>query len=470
MALRLEVAQWMTEWVKSDPGRKLLSEFLPERDLAHAVVRLRKSGLDPEQASAIVELQELRQRARAKFEHADQLFFTRRAYEQSSGQNIANWKLKGIQTHFPNAPVVILDLCCGVGGDLIEFSQHYPCIGIDLDPALVHLARTNLQQVQMRSETSAAPAPSLVVSANVLSLLPGDPVQSVRQTTSSKPANGTILADWLPRLPAQARDWAVSHKLLQHLVVWHLDPDRRDDQGRHSNMTKLSPNAEFVAELAKYSGIGILKLAPSTDLDQAWRALAHWQWVGTDRECKQLLGWFGFERSWPPALTSVAVANRDTQEWMFWRSPSTTPTIPSSQAEPLQFLLEPHPAFYAAKMTKAFAFMNNWSELAGSGYFTSDQTRESEDDLCSTFQVLAVLPLRAERIREWLTQNRFVLSEIKSRTVPEKEWKPLLGLRKPASEFYDSQSVSALLFPQKKSSGQAIRVAFCLRWSPSKNR
>lgn len=492
MELRLEVAEWLTEWASSDRGRKLLAELPPKRNSAAAILRLRKLGLNSDQASAAAELLELRQRARVKFECAEELFFTRRAYEQSSGQKIARWKLLGIHARFADQPLVILDLCCGVGGDLLQFSQHYPCFGIDRDPALVHFARTNLQQVRGDSGTSVAVPPSLVVTADVESLLPkgSQPIDaqpassgSLNKGLSQNPLNPgpstppedqgiqmeskTMLSDWLPYLPPEASDWAVKHQLMQHQVVWHLDPDRRDSTGRHTSLADLSPSEGFIHELATRSGVGMLKLAPSTELNQTWRTKAHWQWIGTDRECKQLLGWFGFDATWPPAQTSVAVANRDTNDWVSWRLPIEHEEHIAAQAEPLCFLFEPHSVFYAARRTSAFALQNKWVELTGSGYFTAEQPLAAENELCSGFRVLEVLPLRAEKIREWLVQNQFVLAEIKSRTVPEKDWKPLLDLMRQADSPVSYKRAVALLFRGPKGNGQAIRVALCERSSGS---
>lgn len=461
MALRLEVAQWLTEWASSDRGQKILAELPPGRDSTPAILRLRKLGLDSEQASAAVELLELRRRARVKFEAADQLFFTRRAYEQASGQKIARWKLQGIQSQFANEPLVILDLCCGAGGDLLEFSQHYPCLGVDRDPALAHFARTNLQQIR---GVSATVPPSLVVAADVESLLPSGGTPMDAQPTTPNSPNRTMLSDWLPCLPPEASEWAEKHQLLRHQVVWHLDPDRRDAKGRHTSMADLSPSEGFVHDLAARSGVGMLKLAPSTELNQTWRAQAHWQWVGTDRECKQLLGWFGFEPTWPRAQASATVENRDTNDWATWRLPTEHDENTAARAEPLAFLFEPHSVFYAARMASAFAIENGWVELTGSGYFTSEQPLASENELCSSFRVLEVRPLRAEKIREWLAAHQAALCEIKSRTVPEKDWKPLLDLMRRASGSVASKKVVALLFRQQKDNGQAaIRVALCER-------
>lgn len=463
MTLRRDVAEWLTEWCQSTTGRQILSELPTGRAAQAGVIRLRKLGLSLEQASAVVELVELRERAAGKFEHAHELFFTRRAYEQASGQATARWKVALLKKRWPNQPLVVLDLCCGMGGDLLEVSRHFPTIGLDRDEALVSLTQENLRRLQRRSER----LPSIVASADVNSILPPEPYELPTEGVNvERPEGhfpGRLLGDWIRNLPPSVGEWALKHRLLKHGVVWHLDPDRRSAQGRHTCLSDMSPNEDFLSALVNWSPQGMVKLAPATELDMHWSSVGHWQWLGADRECKQLLGCFGFEPFLEPGRSSVAVAQRDGSEWDWWRpSPGVGNTV-SRIRQPLTYLYEPHAAVFAARLNHQFAAERSWQQLAGGDYYSGNELTEPIGELFASFRVLEVLPFRIERIRDWLKQHGRPLAEIKSRTVPEKDWRSLSGLLGNSLGLERTDGLSGLIFQQSKPEGLALRVALCER-------
>ena len=465
MTLSLEIAEWLTEWSKSSLGQQMLGPELSGRSADAAARRLRKAGLSLEQVVALAELAELRQRAASKFDCAHELFFTRRAYEQASGQATAQWKHALLRAAWPTQPIVVLDLCCGIGGDLLELARHFPVIGLDRDAALVHLLRENLRILAEKSPL----CPHLMVSADVTGVVPLATAPPPTPETPNKDAarqphlGGRPLREWLPTLPREVDAWARDQDLLEHRVVWHLDPDRRDEAGRHTTLSKLSPDETFLARLREWSNTGIVKLAPATELDERWRALGHWQWLGRDRECKQLLGCFGFGDVLPAGAASVAVSRRGQSEWELWQPAVGGRETPPRCIQPLRYLYEPHPAFFAARLGHALAAAEQWQWLAGGDYYTSNERSEPSGELFSAFQVLEVFPLRVAKIREWLVQQRRHLVEIKSRTVAEKDWKPLAAFLPGAPGRDEQAGLSCLLFNESKPGGKALRVALCER-------
>lgn len=94
------------------------------------------------EAGALLALVRLRQRAAAKFPAAPHLFFTAEALEQATAWPIAQHRAAWIDHHAPPGP--ILDLGCGIGGDLLALAQRRPVIGIDLDPVRLRFAAANL--------------------------------------------------------------------------------------------------------------------------------------------------------------------------------------------------------------------------------------------------------------------------------------------------------------------------------------
>jgi SAM-dependent methyltransferase len=78
--------------------------------------QLRKRN-PPTLAKAALETLLLREKARAKFSHADRMYFTREALEQASGSLVSRYRA----TRFTQFGAV-LDLCCGIGADTIALA------------------------------------------------------------------------------------------------------------------------------------------------------------------------------------------------------------------------------------------------------------------------------------------------------------------------------------------------------------
>jgi len=97
----------------------------------------------PAEAGALLALARLRQKAAAKFPAAKSLFFTAEALEQATAWPIAQKRAAWIATHVPDGP--ILDLGCGIGGDLLALAAHRSVIGIEMDGARCQLAQANIE-------------------------------------------------------------------------------------------------------------------------------------------------------------------------------------------------------------------------------------------------------------------------------------------------------------------------------------
>ena len=104
-------------WLTSPEAAGLLEEsqtaILDRINILTIVKRLRRE-ISPSRAALVTELAQIRLKARKKFAQADQMFFTRKGYEQSSGERLAHYK----SLAFDGLPLVA-DICCGIGGDLL---------------------------------------------------------------------------------------------------------------------------------------------------------------------------------------------------------------------------------------------------------------------------------------------------------------------------------------------------------------
>jgi SAM-dependent methyltransferase len=123
-------------------GRTLLEglrAFAEERATdAAAYARTRAT---PEIAAAALATAFARRRAvaAAKFSRADDMFFTRTGYEQSTSERVAQHRAE----RFAGRRVVV-DLCCGIGGDSIAIAAAVQdVIAVDLDPDVLACARAN---------------------------------------------------------------------------------------------------------------------------------------------------------------------------------------------------------------------------------------------------------------------------------------------------------------------------------------
>ena len=101
----------------------------------------------PVRSAIILELAQLRIKARKKFPFADEMFLTRRGYEQSTGALIATYKAQ----RFANFERIV-DICCGIGGDLMFLARRQvdcETIGVDNDPLVCLFAQQNLSAAKV---------------------------------------------------------------------------------------------------------------------------------------------------------------------------------------------------------------------------------------------------------------------------------------------------------------------------------
>ena len=114
-------------------------DLRPDRVLS-TLTRLRKE-FSSENAGALVALAQQRLRASAKFPDADRLFFVGEALEQATAWEIADRRAAWMHTYLPPGP--LLDLGCGIGGDMLALAKYRPVIAYERDPLRARLAQAN---------------------------------------------------------------------------------------------------------------------------------------------------------------------------------------------------------------------------------------------------------------------------------------------------------------------------------------
>jgi SAM-dependent methyltransferase len=280
----------------SGPGRTAAAELheaaLDDADLPRLLHTLRRR-FSAEEAGALVTLARLRRRAAAKFPAAARLFFTAEALEQATHWEVAQQHAHWLATHASPGPV--LDLGCGIGGDLLALAAHRPVIAYELDPVRAAFAAANAAELGL-----------------------GDRVE-VRTR------------DWVADLAAGA---------LSPAGGAFADPSRRVDERRVFRLDQMQP--PLVALLALQAAVPVLgvKVMPGVadaDLPPACGV----EFVSHLGVCKEAVLWFGsaaWRRRWATVVHGAAVE----------RIPGDEAPPPLGPLAPGQVLYEPDGALIRA--------------------------------------------------------------------------------------------------------------------------
>jgi len=131
-------------WARlAEPSAAPLLDALRGIDAAPAagiIERLRK-GFPADSVTAAIELSIARTRARDKFgARAEALWCDRPGVEMASSPATAAWKAQRFREAGAER---IDDLCCGIGGDLMELARVAEAVGVDLQPLRAWMAARN---------------------------------------------------------------------------------------------------------------------------------------------------------------------------------------------------------------------------------------------------------------------------------------------------------------------------------------
>lgn len=274
------------------------------RDLA----ALRKE-FAPDLASAALETVLLRQRARAKFSRAEQMYFTREALEQASGELVARHRAQ----RYAHADGSIYDVCCSIGGDALELAEAGSVMGLDIDPLRLALAEVNAAVYERAARIAFA--------------------------------------------PADARNWAVPSN------AWiFFDPARRSGGRRHWQPEDYEPPLSLIEIwLPHAAGIGV-KVAPGIDYD-ALPYDCEVEIVSVAGEVKEACLWFGALRR--STRSAVLLPGGYTLH--------AAPTPPTPVVAPLRYLYEPDGAVIRAHLVEQLAAHIGAAKIDASiAFLTSD--------------------------------------------------------------------------------------------------
>ncbi|MEN6495123.1 MAG: class I SAM-dependent methyltransferase [Thermoguttaceae bacterium] len=352
-------------WLLSEEGRRWIAQVAADpQTLVVQAGRLRKL-LSAQRTHLVLEQVELRRRAREKFgEWADRMFLARVGLEQATDRFVAEYKASRFPSDQP-----VADLCCGIGGDLLGLAGRGPAVGVDLDPVVALLAEANLAVVE---------------------------------------GGG----------PADARAADVASIDLRAFAAWHMDPDRRPQGRRTTHVEYYEPPLAVIERMLVASSQAALKLAPAAEVPDAWAEQAELEWISRDRQCRQLVAWFGSLATRPGQRRATIVASRTGR-------PLVLRTLQGNEGERLpvaaetgRYVFDPDAAVLAAKLVGTLAAEHRLAALGPSvAYLTGDEP--VHDPALACFEVTDVLPFDLKRLKQLLRSRGIGRLEIKKRAVRE---------------------------------------------------
>ncbi len=229
-------------WLLTPDGQGLLARATEvyvdaAGDPMRTSTALRRTATAPPEAIAAALTQvELRHHAQQKFgDDAARMYFTRDGLEQATRARVSTHRASRVALV---GPASVVDLGCGIGGDLVAFARAGLVVaGVDLDPLRVEIATANLDALGL-----------------------GGAVQVADATTLDLSAFGMVFAD----------------------------PGRRTGAGRVFDIDAYSPPWSFVEQVLK--GVACVKVAPGIPHDRVPDGVEA-EWVSDDGEVKEAVLW-----------------------------------------------------------------------------------------------------------------------------------------------------------------------------------
>jgi len=352
-------------WLTGSATARMLDECSVDAAPIHLRLQRLRKVLSPRRAGLVVEQVELRRRGETKFGPlAAKMFFSEVALQQATDLWTAAYKASRLETR-----AQVHDYCCGIGGDLLALARRGPVHGWDRSPEVLVLAAANL-----RADESTI-----------------DSQVTVGHVEAQSPAAGD---------------------------TWHLDPDRRSSGRRSTKLAWHSPGPEEIERLRQVASRGVLKLAPATTIPENWQQEAELEWISWDRQCRQLVVWFGALASEAGKRRATIVVKTDDPR----AAPLTHSIVGESttRAEVVdrigEYVYDADSAVRAAGLTGALAVEQNLKAFGTeAGYLTG--ATGAQHPLLACFKVLGELPLRVSSLSKHLRKHGVGRLEIKKRGV-----------------------------------------------------
>ncbi len=353
-------------FLRSPAGQQLLSQLTavtltPDNHLPIAM-QLRQQVDDPALVHALLETAVLRQKAVSKFSRADQMYFTRDALEQASGELIAHYRSRRLAQMGAG---LIADLGCGIGGDSLALCQQAEVVGIDRDEVRLRLAACNVAVYGGNGRFHP---------------LQADLTQ-------------------LPPLPVAA---------------FFFDPARRDESGRRlRSVQAYRPPLSLAEQWLDRVPHGAVKVSPAISYAEI-PPTAEIEFVSVEGEVKEGILWFGALRTGVRRRATLlpgghTLTDEDTAD-------------PLPIGPPQQYLYEPDGAVIRAQLVQALGHRLGAAQIdATIAYLTANEYRQTPFARC--YRLEDSFPFQLKRLRHYLRQRGISQVTIKKRGSPlDPQW------------------------------------------------
>ena len=272
------------------------------------VSNLRKKW-SAEEVSIAIELTRARTSAKGRLDNADTIVSDLGGVQQTSSSAIAKWKAKRFAQHKQ-----IVDVCCGVGGDLMYLPAN--SIGVDIDPLRCWMAKQNTGKE--------------IVCADVRSYMGVE--------------NAVVL----------------------------LDPSRRDSQGRRLSLETMQPTLTEVQTICKKVRGGCVKLSPAIELEDinCIGEQREVEYIEDRGRVRQGIVWFNELATVGCSVRATSLTANETISGKI-----ETPRISSEIG---QWIYEPNPALERAKLHGTLAHeFGLWEPAHGLGLLFGNELIDS---------------------------------------------------------------------------------------------
>ncbi|HET7735163.1 MAG TPA: class I SAM-dependent methyltransferase [Nocardioidaceae bacterium] len=342
------------EWLLTPAGQELLERAatLTPGDPIKAAETLRADAT-AEQASAALSQAVLRHAATAKFGDAAALmYFTRDGLEQATRLTVSRHRASRIALA---GPASVLDLGCGIGGDLIALSATGLTVaGVDKDPLRVAIAAANLTALELDGAVLEA--------------------------------DGTTLD-------------------LSGFGVVFADPARRTAAGRVFSVEGYQPPWSFVTSLLERPSC--VKVAPGIPHALVPDGVEA-EWVSDDGDVKEAALWSSYLST---ARRRATVIRGNGLASITDEDDPGAPVLPLGR-----YLYEPDGAVIRAGLVTAVAALAEGGLLDERiAYVTSDE--EITTPFATGYEVLETLPYKEKQLRAALRERGVGTLTIKKRGV-----------------------------------------------------
>jgi hypothetical protein len=338
-------------------GQQLLASVEDRYDSDDALAlgtQLRRAH-PPALVAAAIEQVELRRRAATKFgTDAAQMYFTRDGLEQATTSAVAGYRFGRLAEQVHTS---VVDLCCGIGGDLLVASRHFGHVtGVDNDPLACAVARANLAALGCG----------------------GDVVE----------------------------DDAGSHPLDRYAGVF-LDPARRTESGRAWHRDGYRPGWEFVEQVLTRTGC--VKTSPALPHDAVPSGVEA-EWISVDGHVREICLWSPDLHSTDRRATLLDSAGATC-------SITSDDAVAEIGVQAVgRYVHEVDPAVSAAHLVAvAAARIDGWLVDDHIGYLSSN--RPTTSPFVRSYEVLDELPYQRKQLKTALRQRNVGSLTIKKRGV-----------------------------------------------------